>query len=112
MEKREITKRFSESLVHLFSLSTELPPKIRKGVLPTITVSVKRIQGSKYATFVSGLSKYCLNEYELVQVMARAFSVSVSVGDSSIYCQGDLSNKILPWLVRVVGIPKECVVSK
>ena len=112
MEKREITKRFSESLVQLFSLSTELPPKIRKGVPPTITVTVKRIQGSKYATFVSGLSKYCLNEDELVQVMARAFSVSVSVGDSSIYCQGDLSNKILPWLVSVVGIPKECVVSK
>jgi translation initiation factor 1 (eIF-1/SUI1) len=106
MEKREITKRFSDSLVQLFSLSTELPPKVRKGVPPTITVTVKRIQGSKYATFVSGLSKYCLNEDDLVQVMARAFSVSVSVGDSDIYCQGNLSSKLVPWLVSVVGIPK------
>ena len=46
IEKKILTQMFNDSLVQKYSISTELPPRVRSGPLPVVSVSVKRIQGN------------------------------------------------------------------
>ena len=111
ISKKDFSIKFATDLVPHYSVSIEVPPRIHRGNPPTVTVSVKRIQGKKYATEIRGLNKYLLNESQIAKTLSNNFSVSCSkTTDNGIYCQGNLGDRVKGWLVDVIGIPRECIV--
>ena len=110
IEKREFMETFNDALISIYSLSTELPPRIHKGSPPPVHITVKRIQGKKFCTYLKGLGKYHLKESDIAQCVSKQFSVSASVSADGVYCQGNLGDKLSAWLVGSVGVPKESIV--
>lgn len=110
VEKSEIVSNFAKDLEPQYLLSTELPPRIRKGTPPLIHVTVKRVQGSKHCTIIKGLKSYYLNETDISSMISSAFKVSASVTEDGVYCQGKLAAKLEQFLIESVGIPKSSIV--
>ena len=108
--KKECMQKFSSDLITLYSLSTEVPPRTRRGLPPKTSIKVRKIQGNKFCTEVRGLGPlYKLDEGLIATRMAKLFAVTASLTDGAIYCQGNLADKLGNFLVDVVGIPSDCI---
>jgi translation initiation factor 2D len=107
IEKKEISKKFNDSLISSYSITNELPPRVRKGNPPVIQIKVKKVAGNKYSTTVTGLHQYGINESDFSADLARIFSVSCSATDKGVYCQGNRLGALVAFVVNEVGIPLE-----
>jgi translation initiation factor 1 (eIF-1/SUI1) len=70
------------------------------------------VSGNKLSTNIKGLSQYAIDEQEIATALSRQLSVSVSLVEGGIYCQGDLREKLVKYLTEHVGIPKDCIAVK
>ena len=112
VSKRQILSLFSQSLVSYYSLSSELPPRRRRGDPPKVHIEVKRIQ-NKFCTLIRGLATgYKLDKSEIASSLAKLFASAVSVVDNQIYCQGNVGDKAKLFLVKTVGIPENSLLCK
>jgi len=108
--KREFAQKFANDIVISHRISTELPPRIHKGNPPSVKISVKRIQMKKYATIVTGLSKYFIDMDQVAKLVSNKCAVSSSHdGNGELFAQGNLVKQIKAFLVSYIGIPVECI---
>ena len=107
VDKGEVVRCFRKDLLPMYSLSTELPPRLRRGNPPRITVREKRVQGNKFCTIIQGLESYHLSLFQVSSGISGSMKVAVSVTEEGVYCQGRLSSKLVFFLTEVVGIPKD-----
>lgn len=112
MEKKDIMIKFSDALLPMYSMTLEIPPRIRRGIPPKISLTTKRVSGNKLSTTIKGLSQFAINEPDMAAALSRQLSVSVSPVEGGIYCQGDLREKLVKYLTEHIGIPKDCIAVK
>ena len=111
--KKDLMTIFNNSLLSLYRISTEIPPRVRKGVPPQVKLETRRVGGNKLCTTISGLSLYAgIDQEAIAREVCRKFSVSCTVTDKeAIYCQGDLISKLVQYLEHSVGVPRDCITA-
>lgn len=112
VEKKDIMVKYSDALIPMYSMKLEVPPRVRRGCPPKIAITLKRVSGNKLSTTIKGLTQYAIDEQEMAAALSRQLSVSVSLVEGGLYCQGDLREKLVKYLSEKVGIPKECIAVK
>ena len=90
---------------------------MRRGEPPVVAVSVRRLQGGrKSATHVVGADRFRVPLDALARALARALASAACVQPhapnptlSEVMVQGDVAAAVKDFLVRELGLPRECV---
>jgi translation initiation factor 2D len=110
ISKKNFNSQFHSDLIIHHQIRTEVPPRLRRGSPPKINLKVKKIQGKKFTTEISGLDKYFIPEDEIAKLLAKFLALSCSNTEPGIVlCQGNKSEAVKNFLIQEVGIPEDCI---
>lgn len=110
ISKKTFNSKFHSDLIIHHQIRTEVPPRLRRGSPPKINLKVKKIQGKKFTTEISGLDKYFIPEDDIAKLLAKFLALSCSNTETGIVlCQGNKSEAVKKFLIQEVGIPEDCI---
>ncbi len=113
VSKKDFSNKFLNGLVPHYSLSTELPPRVRKGSPPVVGITVKKIQNKKFITEISNLDKYFLPQDLIAKNLSKELAGACSNTEASlIHCQGSVAEEVKKILSNSVGVPNNCIIVK
>eukprot|EP01126_Amoeba_proteus_P000958 TRINITY_DN10273_c1_g1_i4.p1 TRINITY_DN10273_c1_g1~~TRINITY_DN10273_c1_g1_i4.p1 ORF type:complete len:329 (-),score=79.03 TRINITY_DN10273_c1_g1_i4:38-934(-) len=115
VEKKQLAERLKARLLPVHELMINGRQEIRKGLPPTVTLSVESRVGRKMVTVVHGLSCYGVNEELLCNHFSKMFAASASVHESKkgkgteILVQGDRQKQVERYLADSLSIPPKFI---